>query len=349
MHRLSPFAFSALTLFASLALAQSAPKPRLTLQQPAPELLVTDLDGKASNLATLRAANAGKILVLQFGCMTDPIFRLHNDAVEKLAAKTAAKAAFILIYQKEAHAADGPDPLEVNEKEGFNIAEPATLAERRKLAAQTVERLHIAHQTVVVDAWNNSSSLRYGAAANMTFIVDAKGNLQAGYPFMDMAKVQSAIDLLAAGKPLPVELQGATQAQGPAPFDAAAAAMDMTGGRGPATIAAVLDRITLSDAQKRAVLADIAEFLAAAQQFRQARGSLPGAPARGTPAATTRGDAAKTAAPQDVPSALATLRASAAKLKTTVQQNVLAKDAPALYESLNQFAPAQNLFPVPQK
>jgi hypothetical protein len=201
-------------------LAQTQPKPRLTLDQPAPELQVTDLVGKDSNLTALRAANVGKVIIVQFGSLTDPAFRQHADAVERMAAKNADRAAFLVVYQKEAHPADGPDPLEVNQTDGFHIAEPVSMEERQKLAARAVERLHLAHQTVVVDAWNNTSSLRYGSAANMTFIIDAKGRLQAGYPSMDTAKVQSAIDLLAAGKALPPELRGATKDSSPATREA---------------------------------------------------------------------------------------------------------------------------------
>ena len=222
---------------AGAAWAQEAPKPRLALELPAPEIAAPTLDGKPLTIVALRAANPGKILVLQFGSITDPIFRSRVSTVDKFADKYADKAAFVVVYQKEAHPADGPDAVEVNQNEGFNIAEPTSIEERQKLAKQAVDRLHIASQTVIVDVWNNTSSLRYGSYANMTFIIDAKGNLQAGYPFMDPAKAQAGIDTLVDGKPLPAELKGSTQRGGPAAFDFATAAMDMTGGRGPASVA----------------------------------------------------------------------------------------------------------------
>ena len=70
-----------------------------------------------------------------------------------------------------------------------------------------VERLKVKNQTVVVDAWNNTSSLRYGSYPNMTFIIDEKGKLQAGYSVDGYRQGPgSALETLIAGKPLPPEL-----------------------------------------------------------------------------------------------------------------------------------------------
>ena len=219
-------------VLATAGMARGQTTAKLALDQAAPEITATTLDDKPVTLAGLREAHAGRILIVQFASITDPIFRAHAAAVEKLAAKENEKAAFVIVYQKEAHAADTSAALELNDADGFNIAEPATLAEREKLAGQMVERLKIKNETVVVDAWNNASSQRYGSYPNMTFIIDAKGNLRAGYPFMDVAKVERAIDILSAGenRVLPPELMGPVQKGGPAPFDFASAAMDMTGG-----------------------------------------------------------------------------------------------------------------------
>src|SRR4051812_6544257 len=74
------------------------PQAKLALGEPAPEIAALTLDNKPVGLAGLRAANPGKITVLQFGSITEPIFRAHTPAVEKLAAKEADKAIFVLIY-----------------------------------------------------------------------------------------------------------------------------------------------------------------------------------------------------------------------------------------------------------
>ena len=96
----------------------------------------------------------------------------------------------------------------------------------------------------------------------MTFIIDGKGNLVAGYPWMDTVKVQSALDLLIDGKPLPPELKGSVKLSASAPLDFTGAAMDMTGGRGPATIAMSLDKMNLNDQQRQVLYPALAQFLA---------------------------------------------------------------------------------------
>ena len=322
----------------------TAPKPRLALDTPAPDIKVSTLDEKPTSLAALRTTNPNKIIVLQFASLTDPIFRSHATSVDRLAARDLDKALFVIVYQKEFHAADSQDPLEINANEGFNIAEPTSLAERIKLAKQVPERLGIANQTIVVDAWNNAASLRYGSYPNMTFIIDAKGNLVAGYPFMDTTKVQTAIDTLAAGKPLPDALRGSTQGNTPAPFDPSTAAMDMTGGRGPAAIAAVLDHVSIPDAQRATLLAAVAGYLADVQAFRQARlgGVLP---ARGGAAAGTAATVpAKPPTVQDFQQSIADLRAGAEKVKQVIKQTLNAKDAAQLFSALDNLTPAQHLF-----
>ncbi len=332
-------------LLAGAALAQqNAPKPRLALGEAAPEILVTTLDGKGTGLAALRGANANKVIVLQFASLTDPIFRNHATSVDRLATRDADKAVFVIIYQKEYHAADSQDPLDLNTTEGFNLADPTSQTERVKLAQQLPERLGVKNQTVLVDAWNNTSSLRYGSYPNMTFVIDAKGNLQAGYPFMDPAKVQAAVDALASGKTLPDDLKGSIRTNGPAPFDSSIAAMEMTGGRGPASIAAVLDRVSIPDDKRITLITAVAAYLADVQDFRQTRAALPNAPAAaraGVQVATTQ---TKASTPQDVQKALTDLRAGADKLKPIIKQNLNAKDAAQLFEVLDNLTPAQHLF-----
>jgi hypothetical protein len=347
MRRL-PF-FMLPMLLAASAFAQNEPRTRLALDAPAPEVMVTTVDGKGQSLAGLRSANPGKVIVLQFASISDPIFRAHVSAVERVADKSADKACFVIVYGKEAH--PDSDPLEVNKNAGFNLPEPRSLGERQKRAQLAIDELHILRETMLVDAWNDASSVRYGSLPNMTFVVDAKGVLRAAYPFMDAAKVQAAVDALAADKALPDELKGSLQGNGPAPFDFAAAAAEMTGGRGPASIAAALERATLTDPQKQAVLVAIAEFMADVQEFRQARGGgAGGAATRGAATAPARGGAAAGRGrgnPEEVQAAQSTLRDSADRLKAVVKKNMSAKDAAALYAALDNVVPAQRLFTNP--
>jgi hypothetical protein len=202
---------------------------------------------------------------------------------------------------------------------------------------------------VIVDVWSNTSSLRYGSYPNMTFVIDAKGTLQAGYPFMDQGKVQTAVEALMAGKEVPGSVKGSPMraATGPAPFDYAGAAAEMTGGRGPAGIAAVLDRIQMNEAQRAVLLPAIAEYMADVQTFRQARGGpgRAGRPGAATQPGNGRGD--RGAGPGDSQSAVSAMRSSAEKLKAVIKQNLSAKDAAALYGALDAMAPGQRLFSNP--
>jgi hypothetical protein len=322
------------------------PQAKLVLGAAAPELLATTPDGKPVALAGLRGGTAAegepaapaKMIVLQFGSLTEPAFRAHASAVERLAARYADKAKFVIVYQQEAHAADTDTALQINADQGFAVAQPVNLAERQQLALQAVERLKIKNQTVVVDAWNNTSALRYGSYPNMTFVIDAKGNLQAGYPWMDTGKVQAALDALAAGKPLPAELRGSVKPSAPGGLDAPGAAMDMTGGRGPAAVALALDRIDLTDGQRQMLYPALAQFLADLQNFRQSRGV---GPARGGQA-----NAAKEEPKEDPQQALKDLRASAEKLKTVIKGTVNEKDAATLFAALEQMQ-AQRFFANP--
>jgi len=330
------------------------PQSRLAIGEPAPEIMGGTLEGKAISLAGLRAGVEGskpKIVVLQFGSITEPVFRSHLAAVEKMATSFGDRANFVIVYGEEAHASDTDKAIALNADQGFSFAAPTTLAERQKLAQQTVERMAIKKQSVVVDAWNNTSALRYGSYPNMTFIIDAKGNLQAFYPWMDPGKVQAALNALLAEKPLSPELKGSIKPSGAAPLDVTGAAMDMAGGRGPGQVALSLDRINLTEAQRQRLMPAIANYMADLQKFRQTRGSMMGMPARGgapaTPAAN-RGAAQgegdkKQATREDVQVTQQSLKESADKLRTLIKETLSEEDAAQLLKAL-EGTQAQRLF-----
>ncbi len=328
------------------------PQARLLLDAPAPEIDATTLDGKLRALSALHGDDSAhpRLIVLQFGSLTEPIFRSHVPAVETLAAKFADTVSFVILYQEEAHAADSENGILINMDQGFAIMQPTTVAERQKLVQQAVDRLQINNQTVLVDVWNNTTSRRYGSYPNMTFIIDGKGNLVAGYPWMDTVKVQSALGLLIDGKPLPPDLKGSVKLSASAPLDFAGAAMDMTGGRGPATIAASLDKINLNDQQRQVLYPALAQFLANLQAFRQNMANVSGGPARGArgPAPDRPADpnAPKPATVADVQTSLQTLRTNANNLKTLIKQTLSPQDAAQLFAALEQMQ-QQHLFANP--
>jgi hypothetical protein len=342
----------AATKVAAPAAAPAAPKPTvaLALSENAPEIEATNLKGDAVTLESL----TGKPVVLQFGSITDPIFRGRVEDSEKLAAKFGDKATFLIVYQHEAHAADGPDALEVNASAAFAITKPVNQSERLKLAAEAAKRLKIKNQQLLVDAWSDASSLRYGNYPNMTFVIDSTGKLQAGYPWMDPTKVTGALNALLAGKPVPPQFRGRTAAGTPGASDIASQAQGMGGYRG-ANLALVLDHMTLTPQQKAAIYPPLGEYLVEVRDFREKHGAglaaagarRPGAqPETAGATGTANGAAAdteKAESPEDFQKAVENLRAAAQKLKTAVNAALPEKEAKQVMDALEQ-GPAKRIF-----
>ncbi len=217
----------------------------------APAISATDLQGVAVNLQKFR----GKPVILQFGSITDPIFRMHCPAIEKLTATFGDKAKFLLVYQREAHPAG--DDLDINVRDGYSIAAPQQFGESAiKLATQAATRLNITQQTILVDAWNDASARRYGGLANMTFLIDAKGKLAAAYPWMDATKLEGALNDVLSGQGVSEAHRGPVRSGG-----AAITVLESDDGFGPAHFATVIDNLHLSDQQKTAIYPILADFV----------------------------------------------------------------------------------------
>jgi hypothetical protein len=316
---------------------QAPPPGKLALGVKAPALEAKDLNGGAVKLEDY----AGKPVVLQFGSLTEPVFRMRVSDSEKLAAKYGEKVAFLLVYQKESHPADGENALQANADAGFAIAKPVNEAERVKLAKSAVERLGIKKQHVVVDSWSDTTSLRYGGYPNMTFVIDGKGDLQAGFSWMDPAGVKGALDAVLAGKPVPAEFRGKVQSSGSPGVDSSDAMKEMGGYRG-AALALVIDKMNLTDKQRAALYPALGDYLAAAKELREKFGA--GGP-KGAPQAEKKeadgGQKAKD--PEEFRKAVEGVREKAQKLKSVIKDNLSDTDAKALLETLAQ-GPAKRMF-----
>ena len=237
----------------------------------APGIEATMLSGKPVNLVELR----GKPVVLEFGSITEPLFRARVPEVEKLAEKYAGRVTFIVVYQREAHAADSGDALVVNDNAGFGGKAPKNEKERIDLAKQAMERLKITHEQVAVDAWTNYSSRQYGAYPNMTFVIDGKGMLAAGYPWMDTKKVDGALRSLVRGEAVPPALRGQVRPSAPVAMDQADDALIASAARGVQGLGIILDRMDLAEAQKARIYPALGQFVEDLRDFRQkgARGA----------------------------------------------------------------------------
>jgi hypothetical protein len=171
----------------------------------------------------------------------------------------------------------------------------------------------------------------------MTFVIDAKGNLQAGFSWMDPNAVRGALDALLAGKSVPPQFRGKTQSTGAPQIDPAMAMKEMGGYRGGA-MALVIDKMTLSDKQKSALYPALGNYLAAAKEFREKFG-------KGRPGAEKKeaDGPEKAKDPEDLKKAVDAVREKAQKLKTVIQENLSEDDAKALLQTLSQ-GPAKRMF-----
>jgi hypothetical protein len=323
------------TVHKTTVVMQAPPAGRLALGEKAPDLDVTDLKGDAVKLDDF----AGKPLVLQFGSLTEPVFRLRVADTEKLAAKYGNKVAFVVVYRKESHPADGEHAIEANVKDGFAIAKPVNQAERVKLAESAVERLGIKKQKMLVDSWSDTTSLRYGGYPNMTFVIDGKGDLQAGFSWMDPAGVKGALEAVLAGKPVPAEFRGKVQSAGSPGVDPSSAMQDMGGYRG-AALALVIDKMTLTDKQKQALYPALGNYLAAAKELREKFGAGKNA---GQAEKKEADGGEKAIDPEELRKAVQGVREKAQKLKTVIKENLSDEDAKALLQTLSQ-GPAKRMF-----
>jgi hypothetical protein len=253
------------------------------------------------------------------------------------------------VYTREAHPADGENAVEVNKEAGYAITKPVSFAERTKLANQAVERLKIAKQRVVVDAWSDATYTRYGGYPNMTFVIDKEGKLQAGHPWMDVTKVKGALDALLAGKEVPGNLRGKTQATGPGELDLEKGSQQMGGYRG-AALALTLDRLTLTDKQKVAIYPALGEYLAEQKDFREkygARGAAGGGPKGAAGKAgemmEEAGGGEKAVSAEEFAKAMAAYKEKAQTLKKVLKEQLPEKDSKELLEILSQ-GPAKRVF-----
>jgi hypothetical protein len=167
----------------------------------------------------------------------------------------------------------------------------------------------------------------------MTFVIDAKGNLQAGYPWMDTGKLVPALDALLAGKPVPSDVRGHTKAAAPDGSDIANMTMDMANTRGPQGIGVMLDHLSLTPQQKTALYPAVGQFFSDLRQFR-------GIPANGAPAAA--GDASVT--PEEYQKLLENLRTSARNLDAVAKQTLPDADYQKLAALLQQGPQMKRLF-----
>ncbi|HMD55382.1 MAG TPA: deiodinase-like protein, partial [Phycisphaerae bacterium] len=228
----------------------------------APRPNVIDLH---SNLITLDQFR-GKPLVIEFGSLTEPAFRLSSSNVEFMANHWSNQMNFLIIYQHEAHPSDTPQALDINKTNGFDKPAPTNEAERVAYAIEAQSKLNLNNVTMTVDNWDNYTSHAYGNLPNMTFLIDANGRLVAAWPWMIPWQVNGAISSLLANHPIATADLGppfAPDTSPPLEFDAGL--FDPEGVF--RAFASALDNADVSPYQLKGILPALTAFHAAILDF----------------------------------------------------------------------------------
>ncbi|MGC8553136.1 MAG: deiodinase-like protein [Phycisphaerae bacterium] len=239
------------------------PVPMWKLGAPAPELHVITLDAKHVKLADYK----GKLVVLEFGSMTEPAFRLAAPSVNWLARKWAGQVQFIVVYQQESHPAGGSDALAINTAAGYAVPKQQSMRQRIADAQLAAHKLPLKLTLLTIDDWRNQTALAYGSLANMTFLIDARGRLIAAWPWLTPWQLNSAVTATLAGKPVPAAATGPQFSRSTAP-PLALDYMSIPPGS-PQTLAAALDRAQVTPSQLKQVLPAVMNFSTALLKTRQ--------------------------------------------------------------------------------
>jgi Spy/CpxP family protein refolding chaperone len=153
-----------------------------------PPAIKLDLSGRTFD----PTAYKGRVVVLEFGSLSCPAFRDQAPAIDKLKSAESGRAFFVLVYTKEAFPA-GKTNVERNQTEGCDLAQPTTTDERKALAAQAVERLHI-DLPVAVDTMDDAAAKAYGLLPNGCVIIGKDGKIAARQKWTNADSLRRAID-----------------------------------------------------------------------------------------------------------------------------------------------------------
>jgi len=155
---------------------------------PAPEITFSMLDGKDVQLSSFR----NRVVVLVFGSATSPSFRNRAENLQQLYRDMGAKAAFLIIYTREAHAKDDWQ-VDRNKDASVEIVQPATMADRVKLAKQTRDALNLSIP-IAVDVMENTTVASYGATENSAFVIGKDGRVLARQNWCDPFRLRLAVE-----------------------------------------------------------------------------------------------------------------------------------------------------------
>jgi len=147
----------------------------------APDFTLQTPDGQSVTLSDLCAE---KPVVLEFGCITCPIYRGKIAYMQKLHQRYGDDMHFVVVYTVEAHPNDTPSPYsgkiwphKKNEQEGVLLSHPTTYEERVVLAQRLV-REYGEERLIMIDGMDNAVWEEYGKRPNSAFVIAQGGEVE---------------------------------------------------------------------------------------------------------------------------------------------------------------------------
>ena len=170
------------------------------LDESAPDFALKTNDGKAE--VTLSKLIGPRPVVLVFGNFTCGPFRSQAGNIEKLYRRYKDRAAFVMVYVREAHPIDGWR-MGSNDRVGVATAQPRTYDERAEVA-QTCGRLLGLGFPMLVDTIDDLAGNRYSGMPGRLYVIDRDGKVafksgRGPYLFKPAELEQSLILLLRDG------------------------------------------------------------------------------------------------------------------------------------------------------
>jgi tetratricopeptide (TPR) repeat protein len=157
--------------------AKYAPKPEATgngpaIGGPAPKFVLAQSEGGGSTAIP----SPGKPTVLVFGSYTCPNFRKASPVLNEMAEKLGARATFLQVYIREAHA-EGQWQSTINEREKVELEPASTMEQKHDYAMMCQRKLHLRFPAVV-DGLDNAAEKAYAAWPSRVFVIDAVGRVR---------------------------------------------------------------------------------------------------------------------------------------------------------------------------
>jgi hypothetical protein len=147
------------------------PGPRL--DETAPDFTLKTSDGKTE--VALSKVVGPRPVVLIFGNFTCGPFRGQAGNLEKLYRRYKDRAAFLMVYVREAHPTDGWR-MESNERLGVSAAQPQTYGERAEVAQKCGRLLGLGFP-MLVDTIDDAVGARYSGMPGRFYLIDNAGKV----------------------------------------------------------------------------------------------------------------------------------------------------------------------------